>query len=287
MNGRVVAVNAKAGETAEAGKRAGGARGDEDGACAERAAAVRVTPCTSRPGASRARAICWSSWSRMKAHPALTDEHEALREPCAASSQREIPPHAAAWDEAAEFPRELYGKAAAAGLLGIGFPEEYGGTPADLFTHVILAEEFALAGVGGVQAGLFSHYIGSPPIATRRQRGTEAARAAVVLAGEKISALAITEPSGGSDVANLRRRAAGRQRLCRQRREDLHHLRHARGLLHRRGAHRRGRRIRRVAAADRARPRGLHAHAAEKNGLVVLRHRDACISTMCACRPAT
>ena len=120
---------------------------------------------------------------------------------------REITPHATAWDEAEEFPRELYKKAAAAGLLGIGFPEEYGGTPADLFTHVILAEEIALAGVGGVHAGLFSHQIGSPPVATAGSAELKARVLPPVLAGEKISALAITEPGGGSDVANLRTRA--------------------------------------------------------------------------------
>ncbi|MEA2931100.1 MAG: acyl-CoA dehydrogenase [Hyphomicrobiales bacterium] len=137
------------------------------------------------------------------AHPALTDEHEALRETMRRFVTREIAPHAAAWDEAGEFPRELYKKAAAAGLLGIGFPEEYGGSPADLFTHVILAEEIALAGVGGVHAGLFSHQIGAPPIATAASPDLKSRVLPPVLAGEKISALAITEPGGGSDVANL------------------------------------------------------------------------------------
>jgi acyl-CoA dehydrogenase len=139
----------------------------------------------------------------IRAHPALTDEHEALRETMRRFVAREIAPHAAAWDEAEEFPRELYRKAAAAGLLGIGFPEDYGGTPADLFTHVILAEEIALAGVGGVHAGLFSHQIGAPPIATAGSLELKARVLPPVLAGEKISALAITEPGGGSDVANL------------------------------------------------------------------------------------
>ena len=114
----------------------------------------------------------------MKAHPALTAEHEALRDTMRRFVAREITPHAAAWDEAEEFPRALYRKAAAAGLLGIGFPEEYGGTPADLFTHVILAEEIALAGVGGVHAGLFSHQIGAPPVARAGSAGAESARAA-------------------------------------------------------------------------------------------------------------
>jgi acyl-CoA dehydrogenase len=140
----------------------------------------------------------------MKAHPALTEEHEAFRDTMRRFVQREIAPHAAAWDEAEEFPRELYRKAAAAGLLGVGFPEEYGGTPADLFMHVVLSEEIALCGSGGVHASLFSHQIGSPPVATA---GSDALKRRVlpgVIAGEKISALAITEPSGGSDVANLR-----------------------------------------------------------------------------------
>ncbi|MCX7959992.1 MAG: acyl-CoA dehydrogenase family protein [Burkholderiales bacterium] len=143
----------------------------------------------------------------MKAHPALTAEHEAFRETVRRFVAREVAPFAAEWDEAGEFPRELYRKAAAAGFFGIGFPEEYGGTPADLFYGVILAEEFAQAGAGGVSASLFSHTIGAPPIAAA---GSEALKRRVlpaILSGEKISALAITEPSGGSDVANLATRA--------------------------------------------------------------------------------
>jgi len=140
----------------------------------------------------------------MKAHPALTEEHEAFRETMRRFVAREIAPHAAAWDEAGEFPREMYRKAAQAGLFAPGFPEEYGGVPADLLMHVVLAEEIALAGSGGVHASLFSHQIGCPPIAAA---GSEALKRRVlpaVLAGDKISALAITEPGGGSDVANLR-----------------------------------------------------------------------------------
>jgi acyl-CoA dehydrogenase len=143
----------------------------------------------------------------MRAHPALTAEHEAFRDSVRRFVAREIAPYAGEWDEAGEFPRELYRKAAAAGLLGIGFPEEYGGTPADHFYRIICAEEFAQAGTGGLSASLFSHTIGAPPIAAV---GSEALKRRVlpeILAGERISALAITEPSGGSDVANLATRA--------------------------------------------------------------------------------
>ena len=140
----------------------------------------------------------------MKAHPALSEEHEAWRETVRRFVEREIMPNAAAWDEAGEFPRELYRKAAAAGLFGAGYPEEYGGTPADYFFRIVSSEEFARAGCGGVSASLFSHTIGAPPIAAV---GSEALKKRVlpsILSGEKISALAITEPSGGSDVASLR-----------------------------------------------------------------------------------
>jgi acyl-CoA dehydrogenase len=140
-------------------------------------------------------------------HPFLTEEHEAFRSTVRRFVEREILPHAAEWDEAGEFPRALYKSAAAAGLFAAGYPETYGGVPADLFFHVIRAEEFARAGSGGISASLFSHTIGAPPIAAA---GSEALQRRVlpeILAGEKISALAITEPSGGSDVASLRTRA--------------------------------------------------------------------------------
>ena len=137
-------------------------------------------------------------------HPALTPEHEAFRDSVRRFVAREILPHAAAWDEAGVFPRELYRKAAAAGLFSLGFPEEYGGIPADYFYRIASAEEFAQAGVGGLSASLFSHTIGAPPIAAV---GSEELKRRVlpgILSGEKISALAITEPTGGSDVAGLR-----------------------------------------------------------------------------------
>ncbi|HET9349982.1 MAG TPA: acyl-CoA dehydrogenase family protein, partial [Burkholderiales bacterium] len=78
-------------------------------------------------------------------HPAITEAHEAYRETVRRFVEREILPYATAWDEAGEFPRELYRKAAAAGLFAPGFPEEYGGMPADYFFRIQSAEEFARA----------------------------------------------------------------------------------------------------------------------------------------------
>ena len=118
--------------------------------------------------------------------------------------REEISPFASAWDEAETFPRELYGKAAAIGLLGLRFPEEYGGVSADVFFHIVLSEELAASGCGGVSAGLMSHSIGAPPIAKFGSPELKRRVLPAILAGEAISALAITEPCGGSDVAALK-----------------------------------------------------------------------------------
>ncbi len=134
----------------------------------------------------------------------FTAEHELFRDSVRAFVAAEIAPNINAWDEADTFPRELYRRAAHLGLLGLGYPEAYGGTPADAWFRLIATEEIARAGSGGLMASLFSHNIGLPPIVAH---GSEALKQRVipaVLAGEKIAALSITEPSGGSDVARLR-----------------------------------------------------------------------------------
>src|SRR4051794_8078600 len=139
--------------------------------------------------------------------PFYTAEHEAFRDVMRRFVSRQIEPFAHEWDEAGEFPRELYRKASEVGLLGLGFPEEFGGTPADQFMKIVASQELARAGAGGVSSSLMSHTIGSPPIARAARPEVRARVLPQVLSGEKISALAITEPSGGSDVANLRTRA--------------------------------------------------------------------------------
>lgn len=136
---------------------------------------------------------------------ALDDaDRDALRATVRAFVERELMPHVDAWDEAGTFPRELYLRAGELGLLGLGFPEELGGTPGDSVSVIQLCEEFARAGSGGLYASLFSHGIGLPPILNLGTDDQQRRFVPDVLAGRKISALAITEPSGGSDVANLK-----------------------------------------------------------------------------------
>jgi acyl-CoA dehydrogenase len=121
--------------------------------------------------------------------------------------EREVAPHVAAWDEAGEFPRALYRRAAQLGLLQLGYPEALGGTPCGLRLRLIAAEEIARAGSGGLMASLFSHNIGLPPVVAHGSAALQQRVVPPVLAGERVAALAITEPGGGSDVARLRLRA--------------------------------------------------------------------------------
>jgi len=136
--------------------------------------------------------------------PFYTEEHEAFRTVVRRFVAKEIEPFANEWDEAGEFPRDLYRKAAGIGLLGLGFPEAFGGTPADQFMRIVVSQELARHGAGGINASLMSHGIGAPPIVAGARPEIQARVLPGIIAGEAISALAITEPNGGSDVANLR-----------------------------------------------------------------------------------
>ncbi|BET27530.1 acyl-CoA dehydrogenase [Limnobacter thiooxidans] len=119
----------------------------------------------------------------------------------------QIKPHINDWDEAGEFPRDLYRQAGELGLLGLGYPEEVGGFECTLADRLKLSNLVCTAGSGGLLAGLFSHNIGLPPLLNHGSEELVQLIAPAVLKGEAISALAITEPSGGSDVANLKTKA--------------------------------------------------------------------------------
>ena len=138
-----------------------------------------------------------------------TDERRALRASARRFTEAEIVPHLAAWEEAGALPRELHRKAAAAGLLGVGFPEEVGGQGGTAIDTLVVAEEIIQAGgSSGLVASLFTHGIGLPHLVEAGNPALVDKVARPVLAGEKIVSLAITEPDAGSDVAGLTTRAA-------------------------------------------------------------------------------
>ena len=135
------------------------------------------------------------------------DTHNAVRAGCRRFAEHEIAPHAHAWEEAQSFPPELYRKAAAAGVLGIGFDEAIGGAGGGAL-HVVAAIEGLMRGRStGVAVGLGSLGIALPPIVQTEDAALIERFVRPVLRGEAIAALAVTEPGTGSDVAGLRTRA--------------------------------------------------------------------------------
>jgi acyl-CoA dehydrogenase len=137
-----------------------------------------------------------------------TEEHAQIRASARKFALAQIAPHGARWEEDEGFPVELYRAAAAAGITGIGFAEEHGGQGGDL-GHVLAAtDELILAGKTiGTICGLGSHYIALPPIVRFGTTEQIARFVTPVLRDGAIASLAITEPSGGSDVANIQTRA--------------------------------------------------------------------------------
>lgn len=141
-------------------------------------------------------------------NPFETEERQAFRDMVRDFVEREIRPHADAWDEAGQVPWELHRKAGALGLFGFGINEEYGGLGFDdAFMRAIYAEEISQCGATGVPADLGARSISVGPIHTLGSEEIKQRVLPPVLRGEQGASLAITEPSGGSDVANLRTRA--------------------------------------------------------------------------------
>jgi acyl-CoA dehydrogenase len=135
-------------------------------------------------------------------------EHEELRQTIRRFVARELRPHAAEWEEARWFPDDVFARMAGVGLLGLKYPEEYGGQGGDHLHDAVLTEELARCGSGGLAAGIGAHVgIATPPV---WRFGTEDQKRRYLrpaIAGEKIAALGITEPGAGSDVAAVRTRA--------------------------------------------------------------------------------
>ena len=150
------------------------------------------------------------SFDEWRARSPFYDEtHEAVAQSVRKFMAAEVLPNIDKWEADGELPRELHKKAAQAGILGLNYPEEYGGHSEgfDVFHGLTQTEEMSAAGAGGLGASLMTHGIGLPPILALGSDEMKRRIAPAVLAGEKLISLAITEPSGGSDVAQLKTRA--------------------------------------------------------------------------------
>jgi acyl-CoA dehydrogenase len=141
-------------------------------------------------------------------HTHLSPERELLREQVARFLAREVEPHGAAWEAQGCVPREVLQRMGAAGLLGLRYAPEYGGAGADALTNLVFAEALSQSTFGGFivtvlvhtdMASPHLHHAGSPAQLARWMPG--------ITAGRTITAVAITEPGAGSDVAGMRTRA--------------------------------------------------------------------------------
>jgi alkylation response protein AidB-like acyl-CoA dehydrogenase len=137
----------------------------------------------------------------------LTSEQELIRATARELCERELVPHARAWDEAEELPRALIGTLAEAGFLAAALPEELGGGGLDSVSYCLLCEELGKAdssvrGIVSVSNGLYGKTIGKWGTAEQGERHLPA-----LASGEELGCYALTEPGCGSDAAALVTRA--------------------------------------------------------------------------------
>ena len=138
--------------------------------------------------------------------PLFSPEHEAFREQVRRFCEREVAPHHAAWEEAHGVPREVWRQAGENGLLCCWLPEALGGPEADLLFDFIVSEELGRAGATGPGFPLHSVIV-APYLAAHGTPALQQALLPAMVAGEKIAAIAMTEPGTGSDVAAIRTQA--------------------------------------------------------------------------------
>jgi len=135
----------------------------------------------------------------------LTPERELLREQIARFIAREVEPHALAWEEASATPREVLRKLGDAGLLGLMYSSDYGGSEADALTNLVFAEALSQSTFGGFIITVLVHTDMASPHLHHAGSAEQLARYMPdVIAGRKITAVGITEPGAGSDVAGIR-----------------------------------------------------------------------------------
>ncbi|MDP6872358.1 MAG: acyl-CoA dehydrogenase family protein [Alphaproteobacteria bacterium] len=140
--------------------------------------------------------------------PFENEERTAFRDTFRRFIEKDVKPYVDDWDEAGEIPWEIHEKAGEIGFFGFGIAEEYGGLGfEDCFMRAAAWEEFGKCGANGVLAAIAGRSISLDPIQKLASEEIRQRVMADIVSGRKGSSLAITEPSGGSDVANLKTRA--------------------------------------------------------------------------------
>src|SRR5438874_3857523 len=137
-------------------------------------------------------------------HPLFTPEHEELRAFVRKFVESEFAPHAVEWEEDGDFPDWTFKRMGELGLLGLRYPPEFGGQGGDWGHAIVLAEELARSGCGGLGMALaVQSEMATPPIAKFGTDEQKERYLGPAIRGEKIASLGISEPNAGSDVANI------------------------------------------------------------------------------------
>ena len=141
----------------------------------------------------------------MKPSLYFSEELELFRDQVRRFVETEVMPHGDAWEEAEETPRAILRRMGELGFLGIRYPEQYGGANLNTLATVVLAEELGRSTFGGFAVTVLVHTDMASPHLERY--GNEAQLQKYlpgIISGQLISAVAVTEPDAGSDVANIR-----------------------------------------------------------------------------------
>jgi len=137
--------------------------------------------------------------------PFFTEEHDMFRAMVRQFVESELAPHAEEWEEAEIFPREVFLEAGEQGLLGLNYPEEYGGADLDYWYTVVLCEELVRSRCAGLNMALMVQSdMATPIIADLGTPEQKAEFLAPAIRGERIAALGVSEPGAGSDVVGIR-----------------------------------------------------------------------------------
>ncbi len=135
----------------------------------------------------------------------ITPEHELLRDQIARFIAKEVEPFAAQWEEDGCVPREVLRRMGEAGFFGLMYDSEHGGGEADALTNLVFAEALSQSTFGGFIITVLVHTdMASPHLFHAGNAEQKAKYLPDVIAGKKITAVGITEPGAGSDVAGIR-----------------------------------------------------------------------------------
>jgi acyl-CoA dehydrogenase len=136
------------------------------------------------------------------------DQHEMFRQAVRTFVQKEVEPHVEAWEEAGEIPKSIWPRMGALGFLGVEYDEKYGGGGADVLTTAVLCEEMARARCASLAMAVGVHTdMASPHLYWTGSEALKEKYLPAICRGEALTAIAVTEPGGGSDVAAIRTRA--------------------------------------------------------------------------------